>query len=38
MKKFQKVERLASSGTTTFAKCQRKGPIVCGTSSEYKAR
>lgn len=39
MKKFQKVERLASSGTTTFARCGNKLPPggCCGTNGEYKA-
>ena len=40
MKKYQKIQRLASSGNTNFANCHgdESAPSKCGSSLEYRAR
>lgn len=39
MKKYQKVQRLASNGTTSFAACNGDYPRnYCGPVANYKAR
>lgn len=40
MKKYQKVQHLASSGTASFANCHgdEQAPSKCGNYLEYRAR
>ena len=39
MKKYQKVQRLASSGTASFAACSGEHPRnYCGPMENYRAR